>query len=187
MALQTDGKIVVVGTSESLIDEEDCVVVRLTASGQFDTSFHGDGINRVPFGHILESFDEVVIDTQGRIIASGTSLSPLPSQSKLLMARFTPAGNLDDTFSGNGKLELDHEVPGVKMVLQSDNKQVFFGHEFEEDTLIRQTVGGVFDTSFSGDGQVTLPNAINGGVSLAIDSKGRMIVSGIDGVARFAP
>lgn len=185
MTVQKDGKIVTVGTYESLTNEEDCVIVRLTASGQFDTSFNGDGINRVAFGHILESFDEVVIDTQGRIVASGTSFNPL--QSKLLMARFTPAGNLDDTFSGNGKLELNHETPGVKMALQSDNKQVFFGHEFEEDTLIRQTVGGVFDTSFASDGQVVLPNSINGGFSLAIDSKGRIIVSGADGVARFAP
>ena len=102
VALQPDGKIVVVGgalnPTPSTISIQGFKVVRYMPNGTLDTAFGTSG-------RVYEAFDDaggiaqsVIVQADGKIIVAGTNQS-----SMLFVARFNPNGGLDTTFSEDGK------------------------------------------------------------------------------------
>ncbi|MCJ7432362.1 MAG: cadherin domain-containing protein, partial [Anaerolineales bacterium] len=102
MVLQTDGRIVVVGTTSDGDDLlNDLVVARFNGNGVLDTTFGGTGIAITDFGG-NEFGTDVHLQADGRIIAVGTSSTS--GSDNLLIVRYNADGSLDTAFGDNGKL-----------------------------------------------------------------------------------
>lgn len=84
MALQADGKIVVVG------DSYDFRVARYNTNGSLDTSFGGGGVVVTPD---IGSAYSVAIQADGKIVVAGGGFA---------VVRYNPNGSLDTTFNGTG-------------------------------------------------------------------------------------
>jgi uncharacterized delta-60 repeat protein len=70
LALQSDGKIVVAGSS-SRTTNSNFAVVRYTSAGAVDSTFLGDGSTTVDFFGFRDRAENVVIQPNGRIVLGG--------------------------------------------------------------------------------------------------------------------
>jgi uncharacterized delta-60 repeat protein len=138
VALQGDGKVVVVGTSSvhgSVGQRDDFVVARFTANGAADPTFGGGkgwvatfGGNGIG-GAALEG--SVAIQTDGRIVVAGTAFTDLSLSTPLgvALARYNPDGSLDSTFAGGRGVEAvgPADLSGSAVAIQSDGGIVVGG------------------------------------------------------------
>jgi uncharacterized delta-60 repeat protein len=94
--LQSDGRIVAVGATDLAFDQ-DITVVRLNADGTLDQTFSGDGIFQIvnPSGDDIAN--DVVIQSDGRIVVSG-GLVPVGGTSDQVLIRLNPDGTPDTSF-----------------------------------------------------------------------------------------
>jgi uncharacterized delta-60 repeat protein len=186
VALQSDGKIVVLG---GLGPSNGFALARYNPDGSLDPSFSGDGKQTIGFG----GFDRatgVAIQADGKIIVVGSGGFDSSGYSNFALARFNPNGELDTTFSGDGKQTTDFFgradfANGV--VVQGDGKIVAVGVTGGPDitnfALARYDADGSLDTSFSGDGRQTTdfagsPDGANG---VAIQGDGKIVAVGSSG------
>ncbi|HEX8564058.1 MAG TPA: FG-GAP-like repeat-containing protein [Pyrinomonadaceae bacterium] len=102
VAIQPDGKIVVVGDVSRSGSERDIALVRYNANGTPDLSFGENGRVVVAISNQNEVVNAIAIDSNGRIVVVG-SIEPFDDTpiTDFLIVRFTPNGALDTTF-GNG-------------------------------------------------------------------------------------
>ena len=109
LAVQADGKMVASSTRDrvdiGLFHDLDAVVIRLRTNGALDTAFSGDGIAPVSFGSEWEVGGGLAIQPNGAIV--GTGMSGDLGSSEITLFRLTPAGALDKSFSGDGKVRSD--------------------------------------------------------------------------------
>ncbi len=108
-ALQTDGKIVVVGGNKYAGDQYEPYVARYNTDGTLDPSFGTGGIVFTRFtipgqGANDDSgqFDAVAIQTDGKIIAAGGGSSL--GFADAILARYDSTGLLDSSFGSGGKV-----------------------------------------------------------------------------------
>lgn len=96
------GKILVAGTAQAA-NTWDLALARLTSAGALDPSFSSDGKINNNLGFATARLQKVRVDSLGRVLAAGYA-TPFSgdSQSDFLAVRYTPAGLLDTTFSGDG-------------------------------------------------------------------------------------
>jgi uncharacterized delta-60 repeat protein len=101
----SDGRIVVVGQAGSG-DLGRFAVVRYNLNGSLDDTFGGDGKVTTNFGPGLDYADDVVVQSDGKIIAGGAVrfFGPDP---RFAVARFEVNGPLDGTFGGDGRVTTD--------------------------------------------------------------------------------
>lgn len=192
MALQADGKIVVVGASGNGV--WDIVLVRYNADGSLDTSFDtggdGDGIVIAPGGGSF--MNAVAVQPDGRIVVAGSSIGGA-SGSDVIVQRYTSGGVLDTTFSGDGiaSFNVPDSVSGgaYALALQPDGHIVVAGTTGSAGTidflLLRFDTGGALDTTFDGDGVVVTDfpftggsDPVNRGRALVIQPDGRILIVG---------
>jgi len=100
-AIQCDGKIVVVGTTNVGGDPSDLMVARFNSDGSLDSSFASAGIFTVSPGNMGAGGWDVVIQPDGMIVAAGYAADALVGAS-FLVVRLIAAGVLDSGFSGDG-------------------------------------------------------------------------------------
>jgi len=187
MALQPDGKIVLVGDCWNG-EQWDFLVVRYNPDGTLDTSFSGDGKLATPVGPSHDNGRSVAIQSDGRIVVAGYSYSAGGAgNADFAVVRYNPDGTLDTTFSGDGKLTTaigSADDIAYSMVLQSEGKIVVAGYSDnganEDFALVRYNPDGTLDLSFSGDGKLTTAvgsaeDYING---VAIQPDGKIVVAG---------
>ena len=91
--VQADGKIVVAGSSGP-----DAALVRYLPNGALDPTFSGDGKQRTNFGGPADVLTALVQQSDGKLVAVGTA----GNRQQAVIARYTTAGVLDTTFSGDG-------------------------------------------------------------------------------------
>ena len=176
IAIQSDGKIVAVGTTE-----DDYALTRYTTAGVLDTSFSGDGKVSFDWNGIDIAYS-VAIQSDGKIVVAGTSAEYFS------LARYTTAGSLDTSFSGDGVAGYFSSPVGeaYSVAIQSDGKIVVAGVSNNDFALARYTTAGELDTSFSGDGKLTQDfGQLDTAYSVAIQSDGKIVVAG-RGNSRFA-
>lgn len=177
VAIQSDGKIVVAGTSDN-----DFALARLNTDGTLDTAFDTDGIVTTDLGSIELAY-AVAIQSDGKIIVAG--VSDIDGDNDFALARYNTDGSLDISFDTDGKLTTDfgsfEEIQSV--AIQSDGKIVAAGRSgnFSPDFAVaRYNANGTPDTSFDGDGKVTVD--FNGDQdwanSVSIQSDGKIVVGG---------
>jgi uncharacterized delta-60 repeat protein len=180
MALQTDGKIVVAGSSLAVSDD-DFTVARFTADGSLDTSFDGDGIARTDFGN-TDSAAAVAIQSDGKIVLVGQTFSSDGTAYNFAVARFNTDGSLDTSFGVGGRVITDFNSESnyaYSVAIDGNGKIVVAGGTFSGVALARYNNDGSLDSSFDNDGQLITP--IGGSAkasSLVIDGNGKLVVGG---------
>jgi uncharacterized delta-60 repeat protein len=202
VAIDAQGRIVLGGFADSGGSDFDFAVVRLTTNGSLDTTFDGDGKQTVAFnlgdgGLTNADFARsLAIDKAGRIVIAGTAFTG-GFGSVMAVARLTPGGKLDTTFSGDGKqtvaFDLPHPIdfsaanavaidPQGRIVLAGSS--VVRGHG-DDMAVARLLANGSLDTSFGGGGggRQTIGFDRGGGLNdvanaLAIDPFGNIVIVG---------
>ncbi|MFI8965398.1 calcium-binding protein [Streptomyces sp. NPDC053493] len=152
MALQSDGKIVLVGYVANAFD---IGVARYTADGSLDPAFSGDGMVSADFGG-TEFGNDVAVQPDGRIVAVGTG------GAGLALLRYNADGSPDATFGTGGRTSVAFPGDGGvanAVALQSNGKIVVAGRaddpnssESNDFGVARFHPNGMPDTGFSGDG-----------------------------------
>ena len=74
VAVQADGRIVVVGVSELAVGA-DLALARYLDSGSLDPSFGSDGLLNIDFAGGFDSGHDVAIQTDGKIVAVGEAVN----------------------------------------------------------------------------------------------------------------
>jgi uncharacterized delta-60 repeat protein len=157
------------------------------APGDLDTAFGGgDGIVTTAISTGDSLGRAVAVDSQGRMIVAGTRIAN--GSADFAVARYTAAGELDTSFSADGKLLTDFGSvidEGYGVAVDSQDRVVVAGVSVSgsdwDFAVARYTAAGELDTSFGGgDGKLTTaigPSA-DSGWGVAVDSAGRIIVAG---------
>ena len=108
MALEPDGGIVLGGITWHPFRNLDFAVAKLTPRGQLDPSFSNDGLKAFGFPHRTDRLSDVTIDRTGRIVVCGaTDYRVNRIRSVFGVARLTPSGRMDRSFSGDGRNVID--------------------------------------------------------------------------------
>jgi uncharacterized delta-60 repeat protein len=153
MVIQADGKIVVVGRSQSLggFSKSSVGVVRYNANGSLDKSFHKDG--------------KLTVDQESRPTTSWGHDVALQSDGKIVIAtqpfglvRLNANGSLDGTFGGgDGKVRTtvsgDSLAVAKDVIIQPDGKIVATGYGTAGNlVVVRYNANGTLDGSFGSGG-----------------------------------
>ena len=93
VAIQSDGKIVVVGWTGFAVDEQ-FTVVRLNENGGLDSTFGNGGIVKTPINKTGAIATAVAIQQDGKIVVGGVSKNSLAKQD-ITLARYNQNGSLD--------------------------------------------------------------------------------------------
>ena len=124
VAIQADGKIVVVGGSDARAGgAPDFALVRYTVGGSLDQTFSGDGTQLTDFGGGSDAAADVAVQPDGRIVVVGSA------GGNFGLARYNTEGSLDTSFDGDGKQTTDFGGGSAHGVaLQADGKIVAVGY-----------------------------------------------------------
>ena len=192
VAVQSDGGIVVAGTTWNGTDN-DFAVVRYTSAGALDTTFNLTGKVVTDFGgNLNESVSGMALQGSGRIVVAGTS-----GLGGAAVACYTSVGALDTGFNSTGLVTTANGMSVKAVALQSDGKIVVAGSTVNgsgnnDFTLLRYTGAGMPDLSFNSTGSVTTdfgPNSYDDPGGLVIQNDGKIAVAGrssASGTASFA-
>lgn len=168
VALQSDGKIVVVGRT-NVNSTWDFAVARINPDGTADATFDTDGMVTIDFNSNIDSAWSVAIQADGKIVVAGESLG---ANSDIAVARLTTTGALDASFDGDGKTTIDFQNSadiGWAIAIQPDAKIVVAGLASGGTFgLVRLTSGGTPDGTFGTNGRVTTAFGQNGDVAKAV-------------------
>ena len=187
MAIQPDGKIVVVGAA-IIGSTFDFAVARYNTNGTLDTTFDGDGKVTTPITTTGQGYDyaqSVAVQPDGKIVVGGHTSDGTNLQ--FAAVRYNANGSLDTTFDGDGKVIIpvgSGDDVGTSLALQSDGKILLAGETaqggFKDFALVRLNTNGSLDTTFHFDGAVgTAFNAFDDyGRSVKVQADGKIVVAG---------
>lgn len=180
VAIQTDGKIIIVGSFNYCNGYEAHNIARLNTDGSIDLTFNtGLGTNTPFFG---DSIYTIAVQSDGKIIIGGIFTSVNGVQ-KNNIARLNSDGSLDADFVSIGALNPSSNYPTsiFKIVYQPENGKITVAGSFTKwDTttisnIIRLNPDGTLDSTFQ---QPMSTGSIN---SLAYQSDGKIIIGGYFG------
>jgi uncharacterized delta-60 repeat protein len=148
IAIQADGKPVIVGYSKAA-GARDLIALRLTTTGTLDTTWNAagavPGTTTVDFGAQDATVCSVSLDPSGRAMAFG-GINGFAA-----VARFTTAGVLDTTFSGDGMSTYqigtantfgrDGIVTSTGLIYQSNDWNWFWGESDARIAKLDPTTG----------------------------------------------
>jgi uncharacterized delta-60 repeat protein len=188
VALQNDGKIVVVGYGkESLASFKGISMARYLSNGELDLDFGDYGIVVAKVSDREGEAHSIAIQKDGKIVVTGYSISSSTNNEEITLARFNVSGNIDNTFGKRGvvitSISSQKDI-GECVAVQSDGKVVVVGTTDHKPTtdivLVRYDENGSIDYNFGIGGIVItdIKSSMDIGKSLVIQSDGKMIVSG---------
>jgi uncharacterized delta-60 repeat protein len=182
IAVQSDGKIVAVGTCWSggttLV-----TVLRFTSAGVLDTTFGGgDGTVTVDIDASYDSGRAVAIQNDGKIVVGGygdANPDPAVSYLNFVVARLNSDGSLDTTFNGTGKrvIDLGGNADLKSVSIQADGKILLGGQASFSAAFVRLTANGALDTTFNGTGSLIVAGN-SAGMATVLQSDGRILSVG---------
>jgi uncharacterized delta-60 repeat protein len=163
MALQADGKIVLVGQPA---DNAGLAVARFTSGGTLDSSFGTGGLveTDVP-GAFNERGADVAIQADGKIVVAGNAGNESNFSSDILLARYNVNGTLDTSFSGDGLVLLDlggTTESAESIAISSDGKIVVAGYLAPNGVglVARFKTDGSLDTGFGSPSNTVIPGIV---------------------------
>ena len=200
VAIQADGRIVVVGTAGSGPDTK-FALARYNNDGTPDASFGGNGKVVTDFTAWRDGAKGVAIQADGRIVVVGIAgegqvrvMSASrwarwrPRDAKFALARYNSDGTPDASFGVKGKVKTDFtsgsdSANGV--AIQADGKIVAAGEAGNSSgrpkfALARYNSDGTLDASFGGGGKVmTYVSAWDAANGVAIQADGKIVAAGV--------
>jgi uncharacterized delta-60 repeat protein len=172
VAVQADGKVIVVGTARSGTADTDFAVARLNPDGTFDATFGTNGLRTVGFdlgGDNKDAAAAVAVLADGSIVVAGSAQVDAAGDFDFAVARLTPAGQLDTTFDGDGRQTVGFDVIGstnddraAGVAVDSNNRVVLAGTVALNATgdtdfgVARLLADGSLDAAFDADGRQTV-------------------------------
>jgi uncharacterized delta-60 repeat protein len=198
LALQPDGKIVVVGQASNGANA-DVAVLRYLADGSLDPAFDDDGIVITAIGPGDDIAYGLALQPDGKIVVTGEASTACCGQDTAVL-RYLDDGSLDPDFGGGSGMVLVGVGPddsyGGAVAVQADGSIVIAGAgnlaggdlDF---AVFRLLSDGLIDASFgSGGTAITeLSTADDRPWSLGIQPDGKIVVAGTqsdDGNGNFA-
>ena len=184
IALQTDGKILVGGTSGNTA--EFFTVARLTTSGALDTTFGVGGKTQVSFSGTESMANSILVQPDGKIVLGGYTVNA-PYAKDFALVRLSSSGILDTSFGVNGKVittvDSNYSDAVTQLALQSDGKIIAGGFtSFETNTrmaVVRYLSNGSIDTTFGINGINVITDGFGGqNCSVAVQADNKIIVAG---------
>jgi uncharacterized delta-60 repeat protein len=168
-------------------------LVRLDGTGGYDASLNGTGrlvTNLSPAGYGPYP-GALLVDDSGRMIVAGTE-AYLGIHNQGFVARFTAAGALDTSFAGTGVFtdpnSTASSTPSVQfrdLAFTPGGGVVAAGDRDLDAMVLKLSAGGVPDAGFGGGDGIATSDfakgagyAIAGGYGIAVDSQGRILLSG---------
>ena len=193
VAVDAVGRILVIGSTDAEGGDNDFAIARFNTNGALDVTFNGTGYTIVGFdGQDYPS--SILIDAVGRIVVAGSSLNGClfcDYNSDFAMLRLLPNGDLDPSFDGDGKLLTRfgdwEEIHGIAIDTLGRIVAVGAIDSANSGARTRQRVAmaryledGSLDTTFDSDGKAssTFGGGWNAATSIAIDSRGGILIGG---------
>jgi uncharacterized delta-60 repeat protein len=198
VAIQTDGKIVAVGSSSGKF-----ALARYNSDGSLDTGFGLGGKVTTSILGKDSAANAVALQPNGKIVVAGSARSgvgvPPTSKDSFALARYNSDGSLD-MVSLTVFIDFECDLCGAganAVALQPDGKIVLAGQETSggrgQFALARFEPDGTLDVTFGSGGTVTtsfgFPEPANGtsgdsATSLALQKNGRIVAAGF---SKFGP
>jgi len=207
LAIDSEGRIIVAGTSLGPPGAQKAAVFRFTSSGVLDPSFGGGdgsvvtdfGVQPLPNGsmeHAPLLVTGVAVDGSDRVVLSGAAIRAHFSCTEEggFVGRLTAAGSVDPSFGANGVILYDasilHSAEGL--VLDRSGAPFFFGRDGychgdgspSPNLINRRDTNGLPDNGFGQEGQVVVSEYPRG---LAVDRWGRIVVLQVQSLLRLLP
>ncbi len=202
VALQPDGKIIVVGTTYKL-DNSRCynpfyfpasIVIRYNSNGSIDSSFGQNGKLIFNINQNFDNANAVALQPDGKILVAGTAYDNCScddyygglycSSSFFVITRFNSNGNPDSSFGTNGRAfdPLLLFYPS-SMLLQPDGKIVVTGSGSQNGFITeRYNNNGSLDNSFGTGGKIITEvggqNNSSSANSLTLQPDGKIVLAG---------
>lgn len=163
LALQPDGKILVAADSD-LSGDEDFALIRLTHDGRLDASFGDEGLVLTDFDGLADYANDIALQADGKVVVVGrVTLEGFDHDDEVFgVARYHADGQLDDSFSDDGKQKTYIETVGFNygsqganaVVIQQDGKIVVAGARGLDAgfAFARYGTDGTLDTDFGVEG-----------------------------------
>jgi len=185
---QPGGKIVVIaGFNNETIATEAFGLARFTSSGKLDTTFGTKGVTMVAFTDFINMPNSVAVQPDGDIVVAGFS-ETTSGGFNFAMARFTPNGQLDDTFGSGGLVTVQPSgiQPSASVVMVQPNGQIIEGGSvigINKNTpggtvLGRYNSDGSLDTTFGTNGFAVATTAVGAPTGLALLANGSYLALG---------
>jgi uncharacterized delta-60 repeat protein len=177
VVIQTDGKIVVAGSSSPAL-RYDFTIFRYNPDGSPDNSFNGTGKAVTSFGNAASTASSAVIQTDGKIVAAGNGYNGLvPTDTDFAVVRYNTDGSPDNSLGGTGRIIIQLGILVGQVAIQTDGKIVASGYYF---SVVRLNPNGSLDTTFGGTGIVFPPYGPfeAGAGATAIQADGKIVAAG---------
>lgn len=183
VAIQSDGKIVVAGSTVTASNEERFGIVRLTSTGSPDSSFGTGGRVVTAFtGSGSDRAHAVLVQGSGHIVVGGFANFSATGLD-FALARYTSTGALDSSFGSGGTvttaIRTNTGSDVVHALAEQAGKIVAVGGEGDFQAA-RYTASGALDGTFGTGGKV---NALFGSTigvanAVAVDAQNRLVLAG---------
>lgn len=192
MALQNDGKIVVVGfvnnkvgTAENL----DFAIIRYNTNGSLDTSFDTDGKVTTDFNSVRDVAHAVAIQSDGKIVVAGDTRQGIYSHD--ILVRYDMTGALDASLNASGKVitpsYANENQKAYTIKVLADNKIIIASRvassvqvgDLIGSRLIKYTNEGKLDLTFGRDGIKS--DVFTQLPTHKILDNGKILIAGMDG------
>lgn len=182
MAIDSSGRIVVAGYAGGA-EHDDLMLLRLTSSGELDSSFGTGGavfLDAVPGYSGSVEAKSVVLDASGRIVLSGTVNSNVAG-----IFRYTDAGVLDTTFNDDGIVTYEG-VAGARgdgIVLDDSGRILvsgcIYGSSYCNPSVFRYNENGSLDMTFGTNGITQHDAGFEGyGTDIVLDARNNILFTG---------
>lgn len=182
IALQSDGKLIVTGSS-STAGQISWALVRYNSNGSLDSSFGAGGKVLTTMGGGIAK--TVAVQNDGKIVAAGSSTTG--NKGSFAVARYLSDGSLDASFGSGGKVSTSIGAVSdyaFSLALQSDGKIVVAGRSgqvgYSALGLVRYNSDGSLDGGFGTNGKLIAPFSISGDpgtISVAVQRDGKILVA----------
>ncbi|HEX7880675.1 MAG TPA: T9SS type A sorting domain-containing protein [Candidatus Eisenbacteria bacterium] len=191
VAIQPDGKLVIVGTTAPTGSSLRILVLRLTANGALDPTFGGSGFVTTDVSPQSDYGTSVEILGDGKIVVSGNQ-GVTSSASGTCILRFDSHGVPDPTLDGDGirTQSSGTEKTSVYAVRSMPDGHFLMagsvtspGGSSYDQRVLNVRYDGAADPGWSGDGSVTLDFASpsDAASDLALVADGSVLVAGTGG------
>jgi len=162
LVLQSDGKIILVGSVLDNKLSKDFALIRYNSDGSLDSKFGSGGRVVTDFFQNSDEISDAILGSDGSILAVGFAASSATGRD-FAIARYNGDGSLDTTFGIGGKATVDffgNTDEARAAAVQPDGRIVLAGSAFNGTTLAdfglaRFNADGTLDTSFGNGGKVT--------------------------------